>query len=74
MRRTDCIEKLNVQFKREKMEAEEPETKAKKAENEEYGRKLRDQNKVANSIHTRYQELKAVQHQLRDELVCWPTL
>ncbi|KAJ2957268.1 hypothetical protein NQZ79_g6971 [Umbelopsis isabellina] len=53
---------------REKMEAEEPETKAKKAENEEYGRKLRDQNKVANSIHTRYQELKAVQHQLRDEL------
>ncbi|KAG2185842.1 hypothetical protein INT43_002279 [Umbelopsis isabellina] len=54
---------------REKMEAEEPETKAKKAENEEYGRKLRDQNKVANSIHTRYQELKAVQHQLRDELL-----
>lgn len=49
--------------------AEEPETKAKKAENEEYGRKLRDQKKIADSIHTQYQELKAAQHHLRDEMV-----
>ncbi|CAO3688901.1 unnamed protein product [Umbelopsis vinacea] len=53
---------------REKAEAEEPETKAKKAENEEYGRKLRDQKKIADSIHTQYQELKAAQHHLRDEM------
>ncbi|KAI8581191.1 hypothetical protein K450DRAFT_233545 [Umbelopsis ramanniana AG] len=53
---------------KEKAKAEEPETKAKEAENEEYGRTLRDQKKNADSIHTQYQELKATQHHLRDEM------
>lgn len=59
----------NLGINREKAKAEEPETKAKEAENEEYGRTLRDQKKNADAIHTQYQELKATQHHLRDEMV-----